>query len=123
MVQWQLKSNRKVTGGLLRRHMKKKKYQRGRDFVPAHIGDTKKSKIRTKGGNEKTVMFLGNVANVSVDGKFKKAKILSVSINKANLQFTRRNIITKGAILETDIGKVRVTSRPGQHGFVNAVLV
>ena len=31
--------------------------------------------------------------------------------------------LTKGAILETDEGKCRVVSRPGQNGTINAILV
>ncbi|RLF79472.1 30S ribosomal protein S8e, partial [Thermococci archaeon] len=41
----------------------------------------------------------------------------------ANRQYVRRNIITKGAIIQTEIGKAIVTSRPGQDGVVNAVLI
>ncbi|MFH1511592.1 MAG: 30S ribosomal protein S8e, partial [Candidatus Woesearchaeota archaeon] len=33
------------------------------------------------------------------------------------------NIITKGTIVDTDKGKVRITSRPGQDGTLNGVLV
>ncbi len=123
MVQWQLKSHRKVTGGLLRRHMKKKKYQRGRDFIPVHIGETKKTKLRTKGGGQKLMLRSANLANVSAGGKVQKTKILKVKENSADSQFVRRNIITKGAIIETELGNVRVTSRPGQDGTVNAILL
>ena len=52
----------------------------------------------------------------------KKAKIISVAENKASRHFLRRNIITKGAVIETELGKAKVTSRPGQHGVINAVL-
>jgi small subunit ribosomal protein S8e len=31
--------------------------------------------------------------------------------------------VTKGAVIETGEGRARVTSRPGQTGQVNAVLV
>ena len=34
-----------------------------------------------------------------------------------------RGIITKGALIETELGKAIVTSRPGQDGVVNALLV
>jgi len=123
MVQWQLKSNRKVTGGLLRKHSKKKRYQRGRDFIPTHIGDTKAKKLRVRGGNYKMLALAANIANVSVSGKMQKAKIITVKQNPADSQFVRRNIITRGAVIETDIGLAKVTSRPGQDGIVNAVLV
>ena len=55
--------------------------------------------------------------------KVKKAKIKVVVENKANVNFVRRNIITKGSVVNTKLGKVRVTSRPGQEGFVNGVLI
>ena len=123
MTQWQLPSKKKITGGQVKKHGKKNRYQRGRDFLPAHVGEMRVRTLRTHGGNEKRVALAANTANVSVAGKHKIVKILSVLENKADSQFVRRNIITKGAIIETDLGKARVTSRPGQTGIVNAVLL
>lgn len=31
--------------------------------------------------------------------------------------------MNKGAIIETKIGKARITSRPGQSGTINAILI
>jgi len=123
MTKWQLRSKRKKTGGLLKRHSKKKRYQRGRDYIPTHVEATKKRTRRVRGGNSKSLALSTNIANVSVDGKTRKAKILSVKENPADAQFVRRNIITKNAVIDTEIGLARVTSRPGQEGFVNAVLI
>ncbi len=123
MTKWILRSKRKITGGLIKKNSKRKKYQRGRDFLPAHIGETKVKAHRTKGGLTKMIALSANVANVSVNGKTQKAKILSVAANAADSQFVRRNIITKGAIIQTELGKARVTSRPGQVGVVNAVII
>lgn len=123
MTKWQMRSSRKVTGGLLRRHGKKVKMQRGRDFVPAHVGETRRREIRTKGGGKKILALAANAANVAVKGKIQRTKILTVKENPADSQFVRRNIITRGAVIETELGKARVTSRPGQHGIVNAVLI
>ena len=39
------------------------------------------------------------------------------------MNYVRQNIITKGAVIMTDAGKARVTSRPGQSGSINAVLI
>ena len=50
-------------------------------------------------------------------------KIIKVLENGTNNDYQRRGVITKGAILETDEGKCRVISRPGQSGTVNAILV
>ena len=52
-----------------------------------------------------------------------KAKLKKVIENKASRHFARMGIITKGAIIETDKGKAKVTNRPGQDGVINAVLV
>jgi small subunit ribosomal protein S8e len=123
MTQWQLRSKRKKTGGLLKKHSKKKRHQRGRDYVPTHLGEPRKAGRRTRGGRKKTLAFSTNVANIVADGKSRKAKILSVVENPADAQFVRRNIITKNAVIDTEIGLARVTSRPGQQGFVNAVLI
>ena len=57
------------------------------------------------------------------NSKPKKAKILKVLENPTNNDYQRRGVITKGAILETQDGKCKVVSRPGQDGAVNAILV
>ena len=123
MAQWHLRSKRKPSGKLLKKNSKKKKYQRGRDFLPTHIGEPKSRHLKTKGGGEKRLLLRSNIVNVIVKNKAQQAKILSVIGNPADSQFIRRNIITKGAILQTDIGKVKVTSRPGQAGVVNGIMV
>lgn len=76
----------------------------------------------------KTKLLQAKTASV-IDPKTKKAinaEILSVAENPANRQFTRQNIITKGAKIRVSIdGKeaiALVTSRPGQNGTVQAVL-
>jgi small subunit ribosomal protein S8e len=54
---------------------------------------------------------------------FKKSKIKLVKENPANRNFARMNVITKGAIIETEDGMARVTSRPSRDGTVNAILI
>jgi len=49
--------------------------------------------------------------------------LVKVLENPTNSDYQRRGVITKGAILETEDGKCRVVSKPGQHGIVNAVLI
>lgn len=123
MAQWHLKSRRTTTGGLLKRHSKKHKHQRGRDFLPAKIAEAKIISNRVRGGSDKRIVLSSNVANVMVDGKAKKVKFTSVTENKADSQFVRRNTVTKNAVILTELGKARVTSRPGQDGMINAVLI
>ena len=56
-------------------------------------------------------------------GKTEKTEILRVIKNKANVDYNRRGVITKGAEIETGLGLARVTSRPGGDGVVNAILI
>ena len=53
----------------------------------------------------------------------KKVKIKTITENPANRNFVRRNIITKGAVIETELGKAKITGRPGQDAAINAVLL
>jgi len=73
----------------------------------------------------KTVLASANWAVVTdkSTGKTTKSKLLRVVRNPANVDYQRRGVITKGAIVDTELGQARVTSRPGQHGVINAILV
>jgi small subunit ribosomal protein S8e len=123
MALWQRRSKRSRTGKLLRSSRKKRKRELGRDFIETKIGPEKKKIQRTYGGNRKVKLQRAEFANVVTKEGTKKAKILSVAQNEANRHFVRRNIITQGAVIETELGNARVTSRPGQHGIINAVLM
>ncbi len=120
----QKRSKRKITSGRLHEHRKSRRSEIGRDYVPAHLSDKQKvKKIRTTGGNKKFVAIEVRYANIFVNDKAQKVEIKNVIENKANPHLVRRNIITKGAIIETDLGKAIVTSRPGQDGIVNAKIL
>jgi len=124
MARWHLRSQRKSTGAKLNRLRKKKRSERGSLFVETQIASKKVKIERTRGGNRKIRLVSTELANViDKEGKAKKVKILSVQENAANPHYIRRNIITKGAVIKTEIGLARVTSRPGQQGVVNAVLI
>lgn len=122
---WNLRSPKKPSGGKLKRLGKKRKMQRGTEPTLTKIGKKQIKFKGMRGGGIKLSLASAEVANVidQATGKIQKAKILSVAENKANPHFVRRNIITKGAVITTEIGKARVTSRPGQDGSVNAVLI
>lgn len=117
----QNRSKRKITGGKLKSIRKKKKYEEGRANLETKIGKENKKVIRARGDNTKTRLLGAKKAIVSKKGKTFVSEIKSVVNNPANPHFERRNIITKGAIIETDKGKARVTSRPNQAGVVNAI--
>ena len=125
MSVWQGRSRRSITGRIIRSYRKKRKFEMGREFLPVHIGETRRKIIRTRGGNLKVRLLSTNIAYVldKDTGKVTKTEILSVVENPANPHYVRRNIITKGAIIETKLGKVKVTSRPGQDGVVQGVLI
>jgi small subunit ribosomal protein S8e len=79
---------------------------------------------RVRGNNNKTALKSIDFVNLSTgDAKVKKTKIIKVLDNTTNNDYKRRGIITKGAILETQEGKCRVISKPGQNGIVNAILL
>jgi len=122
---WQGRSKRKYTGKLYRRFRKKRKYEMGREYIETLIGERKIKKIRIRGGNYKIRLFRDKFANVYIPSEKRvvRAEIKSVIENKAHIHFARKNVITKGAIIETSVGKARVTNRPGQEGIINAVLI
>lgn len=119
------RSKRKYTGGKYKQYRKKRIYERGRNFLPLTLGNVRRKKSKVRGGGEKLVLLSGNIINVTdiKSGITKSAKIKTVIENSANPHFVRRNVITKGAIIETDLGKVKVTSRPGQDGVLNGILI
>ena len=105
---------------------KKRKAAMGRETKNTVIGDKKLKKIRTLGGNEKLRLVATKYADVSIEGNPVKCEILGLVTNPANKDFTRRKIITKGAVLSVKPPKgkelnARVTSRPGQSGVISAV--
>ncbi|MDD4877869.1 MAG: 30S ribosomal protein S8e [Candidatus Nanoarchaeia archaeon] len=116
---------RKTTGGRYHEYQKKRANQSRRLPTLTKLGNKKAIELRKLGGSRKTLLLECNEANVysPKEKKYVLAKIKTITDNKANRHFVRRNILTKGAIIETDIGKARITSRPGQEGTVNAVLI
>ena len=124
MTIWHLRSKRSPTGSKLSRVRKKRRMDRGSEFVETKIDERKVKIKRCRGGNVKLKLMSELKANLKdPKGKFIQSKILSVEKNPANPHYARRGIITKGAIIRTEHGLAKVTSRPGQDGVVNAVLI
>ena len=121
----QHKSKQSPSGAKYKDFRKKKQFELGSSPTLTKLAKTKNKKARELGGRRKTRLLSVNTANVldPKTGKSIKSKILNVVGNPANRYFVRRNIITKGTIIKTEKGDARVTSRPGQEGTVNAVLV
>ena len=122
---WQGRSRRKRTGGRLRPIRKKRRFEIGRELQHATIGAGTIKQYRVRGANVKLRVLTTQTINVydPATGKIQPARVITVRENPANPNYVQRNIITKGAILETEVGLVRVRSRPGQDGVLNGVRV
>jgi len=117
------RSTKKRTGGRRRTVRKKRKHELGSAPTETQLGEQKLQVVETRGGNEKIRAVETDVVSVATDDGVERASIEDVVENASNPNYVRRNIITKGAVIETDAGRARVTSRPGQDGQVNAVLL
>ncbi|MFB6299354.1 MAG: 30S ribosomal protein S8e, partial [Halobacteriales archaeon] len=116
-------ASRKRTGGRRRRFRKKKKHELGRSPAETELDTPRIKTIDARGNQEKLRALATDTASVAIGGETVEAEIEDVVENSANPNYVRRNIITKGAIIETSEGRARVTSRPGQTGQVNAVSI
>ena len=125
MARSQARSKRKATGGRYRNYRKKKYFELARTPSHTKVGEQRVSVFDVRGGERKYSLLSANIANVYEPKKrtHAKTKILTVVDNAANRHFIRRNIITKGAVVKTELGNARITSRPGQEKIVNAVLI
>jgi small subunit ribosomal protein S8e len=126
MPQWHgNQRKRKKTGGKRHIFRGKRAFEMGSDPAETIVGETRITKKRGRGGKNKLRSLAVNTVNVTdpATGKSQKTEIRGVLKNPANVDYQRRGVITKGAILDTPLGQAIVTSRPGQHGAVNAVLV
>ncbi|MBS3169706.1 30S ribosomal protein S8e [Candidatus Woesearchaeota archaeon] len=125
MARSQQRSQRKSSGGRYHYQRTKRKYELA--GYPANTKLAEVRKVRSKrtiGGSRKlSLLETAQINLTDKKGKAIAAKILNVVENPANHHLVRRNIITKGSIVETDKGRARVTSRPGQEAAVNGVLV
>lgn len=116
---------KKSSGGRKRGYRKKRKFEQGLFPAETILGETKRKAGRKKGGNLKVKVLRDKHACVTdpESGKTEKVEVKRVIRNPANVDYDRRGVITKGAIIETPKGLARVTSRPGQHGVINAILI
>ena len=119
------RSKRKATGGRYKDYRKKRVFEIRNQPVLTKLAERKVKTTRGVGGNLKTKILSINEVNVydSTSKKYSKEKIKTILENEANRHFVRRNIITKGSVVETGKGKVKITSRPGQEGVLHGILV
>ena len=119
------KSIRSPSGARIVANRGKRKSELGRDPAETRVDEKRLRKIRTRGGKEKLRLAAANKINLTdvKSGKTQVTDILGVIENDANPNYVRRNIVTKGAVVETPEGNAKVTSRPGQDGVVNGILI
>jgi len=116
---------RKETGGKRRPYRGRKAYETDEYAFETAVGETVRSPKRARGGVLKFGLRYANQANVfdPSTSKTVKTDILRVTANPANREYERRGVITRGATIETKLGKARVTSKPSDDGVVNGVLI
>src|SRR5208283_2778085 len=116
---------RKLTGGKKRAYRSKKKYEAGGYAAETTLGEPRRKTTRGFGGNTKVKVLGDKFASVTdpKTGTTQKTQITRVVRNGANVDYNRRGVITKGAEIETTLGAAKVTSRPGNDGVINAVLM
>ncbi|HDH41102.1 MAG TPA: 30S ribosomal protein S8e, partial [Candidatus Altiarchaeales archaeon] len=86
--------------GKITKARKKRKYAMGREAVETTLGEENRKRVRTRGGGSKLKLVSARFANLVLKNKGVKCEIISLVENPSNKDFTRRSIITKGAILK-----------------------
>ena len=116
---------RKISGGRYKNQRKKKYYEKVGKVRTVKLKAVKKKKIKMRGGKIKTVLLSSDTVNI-VDKKTRKsrkAKIVTVIETPSNRFLARQNVLVKGAIIDTEIGKAKITNRPSQEGAVQAEMI
>ena len=116
---------RKHTGGLIKHTRSRRSDEKDSFSVDTLLGDHSIRVKNSRGGNVKVSLVSDNSVNVidKSNNSIKKVAITRVLKNPSNRDYERRGVITRGAILDTELGKVRVLSRPGQSGIINGILI
>lgn len=118
------KKGKKVSGGKYVQQRKRKKNELSGQRNIVKLSDIDKRKtMKVAGGNKKTLLLRAKTINIQKNGKTLKTEIKNVLETPSNRFLARQNVITKGTIVQTSEGKVRVTSRPTQEGVLNGVLI
>ena len=118
-----MKAGRKTSWGRYKKPKKKKLTGRQSQVRIVKIGDKKTKLLKTRGGSKKLTSFFNNIANIIEKNKAKNTTIKNVIETPSNTFLARQNILVKGAIIETELGKARITNRPSQEGNIQAVLI
>ncbi len=118
-----MNQGKKVSGGRYIRYRKKKVREIAGQKRIVKLGAEKRKTKRTRGGNKKIFLLGAKYVIVQEKGKGKKLEIKNVVETPSDRFLARQNIITKGTILLTDQGQVKVTNRPTQEGMINGIFI
>lgn len=120
-----MRTGKKISGSRYKKQRKKKFYENIRQARIVKLGPVKKKKIRIRGGKIKTVLLSADEANIlnKKTGKNKKAKIKNVLETPSNRFLARQNVLLKGSIIQTELGKAKITNRPSQESCVQAIII
>ncbi len=118
-----MNKGKKKSGGKYIQNRKKKPYEIIGQKRIVKIGEKKRKEKRVKGGKKKIFLLKTKFVNVQTKNKISKVEMTNVLETPSNRFLARQNIITKGTIVETELGKVKITNRPTQEGIVNGILV
>lgn len=118
-----MNKGRKISGGKYHSNRKKKLFEHRGQERHVILGETKRKFLRTTGGNSKTIILKENIINLSIKGKTKRAEIKNVLETPQNKFFARQNRLMKGCIVDTSLGKAKITNRPSQEGCINGILI
>ncbi|MAR94423.1 MAG: 30S ribosomal protein S8e [Euryarchaeota archaeon] len=125
MAQWHGISRRKPSGGRKVQARGKRSTEISTEKQLALIGESKTKIYRRTGGNSLVRVLAANKVSINdpKTGKTSLGTIENVVENESDPNYVRRNVLVKGAIIETDKGRVKITSRPGKDGVINGILV
>ena len=118
-----MNKGRKISGGRYHAERKKKLYEMQGQQRVAILGEPKSKSLRTRGGAIKRILLSTNIVHVVHNKKASTTKIVNVIETPQNRFLSRQNRLMKGAIIETALGKAKITNRPTQEGQVNAILI
>jgi small subunit ribosomal protein S8e len=98
------KHKRRLTGGRMPIHRKKRKFEMGRQASHTKLGERKVVSVRGRGGNIKRRALRANEGNFTwISEKVtRKCKILNVVYNATNNELVRTQTLVKGAIVSVD---------------------
>ena len=120
----ELKSATKGTGGKRGKATDKKLRFVGGTFTATKVGTTERRTVkRGRGNTAKVKLRTAKFVNVLTKEGMKKVTLRTVLETPDNRHYARQNILTRGAVVDTEIGKVKITNRVGQDGVVNGKLL